>query len=191
MSIGCPRPTPNRYRALPPRNNCCLEMLASNFANTARAARTAMGVIGNLRRFVCKARGVSAPAECAALRVHARCRVTQIALSILLLFNPAYSQVQSNGAVSLTGSVQLMAGGKHSIALTWSATQDQDISFRVYRSTTSGSNYKLVQSLVPCLHYTDLNVSNSTTYYYVITSYDSATNAESAYSNQVTATTPN
>lgn len=121
----------------------------------------------------------------------ARLGVTRVVTGALLLCSVAYAQVQTNGTVSLTGSVQLMAGGKHSIVLNWSAIQDQSISFRVYRSTTNGSNYQLLQSLLPCLHYTDLNVSNSTTYYYVITSYDSATNAESAYSNQVTATTTN
>lgn len=117
--------------------------------------------------------------------------VTRIALSILLLLSAAYTQVQTNGTVGLTGSAQLMAGGKHCIDLTWSATQAQDISFRVYRSTTSGSHYQLVQSLIACLHYMDVNVANSTTYYYVVTAYNSSTNAESGYSNQVTITTTN
>jgi hypothetical protein len=117
--------------------------------------------------------------------------VTRIALSILLLLSAAYTQVQTNGTVGLTGSAQLMAGGKHCIDLTWSATQAQEISFRVYRSTTNGTNYQLVQSLIPCLHYMDVNVSNSTTYYYVVTAYNSSTNAESAYSNQVTVSTTN
>lgn len=118
-----------------------------------------------------------------------RLGVPRIALSILLLLSTAYTQVQTNGTVDLTGSAQLMAGGRHCVDLTWSAAQSQDISFRVYRSTTSGSNYQLVQSLIPCLHYMDVNVANSTTYYYVVTAYNSTTNAESAYSNQVTVTT--
>jgi fibronectin type 3 domain-containing protein len=125
------------------------------------------------------------------MSTRARLGVTRAVLAILLLFSTAYTQVQTNGSVALTGSVQLMAGGKHCVALAWSATQGQDISFRVYRSTTSGSHYQMVQSLIPCLHYMDLNVSNSTTYYYVVTTYDSSTNAESAYSNQVTVTTAN
>jgi hypothetical protein len=122
---------------------------------------------------------------------HPRVAITRAALSVLLLFSTAYTQVQTNGTIDLTGSVQLMAGGKHCIALTWSATEGQDISFRVYRSTTSGSRYQLVQSLIPCLHFTDMNVSSSTTYYYVVTTYNSSTNAESAYSNQVTVTIAN
>jgi fibronectin type 3 domain-containing protein len=117
--------------------------------------------------------------------------VTRAALAILLFFNTAYTQVQTNGAITVSGSVQLMAGGKHCVALKWSGTQSPDISFRVYRSNTSGSHYQLVQSLIPCLHYMDLNVSDSTTYYYVVTAYNSTTNAESAYSNQATVITAN
>lgn len=118
-------------------------------------------------------------------------KAARVALSVLLLLSAAYTQVQTNGTIAMTGSVQLMAGGKHCIDLTWSATQGQDISFRVYRSTTSGSHYQLVQTSIPCLHYLDVNVANSTTYYYVVTTYDSSTNAESAYSNQVIVTTAN
>lgn len=114
---------------------------------------------------------------------------TRVSLSIFLLLSTGYTQVQTSGTINLAGSVQLMAGGKHYVTLTWSATPDQNVSFRVYRSATSGSHYQLVQSGVPCLHYTDLNVSSSVTYYYVITAYNSSTNAESAYSNQVTITT--
>jgi hypothetical protein len=124
-------------------------------------------------------------------RSRARVAITRTVLAVLLLFSTAYTQVQTNGTIDLTGSVQLMAGGKHCIALAWSATEGQDISFRVYRSTTSGSNYQMVQNLIPCLHFTDMNVSNSTTYYYVVTTYNSNTNAESAYSNQATVTIAN
>lgn len=86
------------------------------------------------------------------LTSRARFAVTRVAITALLLFSTGYAQVQPNGAIALTGSVQLVAEGTHSIALRWSGTKDQDISFRVYRSTTSSSNYKLVQSLVKCPH---------------------------------------
>lgn len=117
--------------------------------------------------------------------------VTRVAIAVLLFFSTAYTQVQTNGTITVTGSVQLMDGGKHCVTLTWSGTEGQDISFRVYRSTTSSSNYQLVQSLIPCSHYMDLNVSNSTTYYYVVTAYNASTNSESTYSNQVTVITAN
>lgn len=160
-------------------------------AYTTKAVRTALEMVGNSLRFVCKAIRSRTFSEHADLSSHGRTRLRRITLSILFLISTAYPQVQTNGTVSLTGSVQLMGGGKHCTALTWSGTQGQDISFRVYRSITSGSHYQLVQSLIPCLHYTDLNVSNATTYYYVVTAYNSSTNAESAYSNQVTVTIAN
>jgi len=112
-------------------------------------------------------------------------KAAQVALLLTMVLGAASAQMQTTGTVTLTGSVQAMAGGKHSVLLTWSATAAQNTTFRVYRSTTSGSNYQLVQSLIPCLQYTDLNITNSTTYYYVVTAYNSSTNSESAYSNQV------
>jgi len=62
--------------------------------------------------------------------------------------------------------------------------------YNVYRSTVSGSGYvKLNGSLISGLAYSDSNVQNATTYYYVTTAVDSA-GTESAYSNQVSAAIP-
>ena len=118
-------------------------------------------------------------------------RAALVALLLTLVLGAGFSQVNMAGSVTLTGSVQAMAGGKHSVLLTWSPTPLQDITFRVYRSTSSGSGYRLLQSLVSCGRYTDLNVANATTYYYVVTAYDSNTNSESAYSSQVPITIGN
>jgi fibronectin type 3 domain-containing protein len=112
-------------------------------------------------------------------------------LCLLSFLTSALAQVQTTGTVSLTGTVQLMTGGKHSVSLAWQAAQGQYITFRVYRSTTSGSGYKMIQSSISGLSYTDANVNDSTTYYYVATAYDSSTNSESAYSNQIIANIPN
>jgi fibronectin type 3 domain-containing protein len=120
---------------------------------------------------------------------YASSRIARAALAIVVLLSTGYTQVQTNGTIDLTGSVQLMAGGKHYVTLAWSASQEPNLSFRVYRSTVSGSHYQLIQSGILCLHYTDLNVSSSTTYYYVVTAYNGGANAESAYSNQITITT--
>lgn len=114
-----------------------------------------------------------------------------VRLALLLLVISAWAQVQTKGSVSLTGSVQAMAGGKHSVTIAWSASTGQSITFRIYRSTTDGSGYQMIQSQITGLSFTDLNVHNSTTYYYVATAYDSSTKTESPYSNQVTANIPN
>lgn len=84
-----------------------------------------------------------------------------------------------------------MAGGKHSVAVVWSGAQGQYVTFRVYRSTISGSGYQLIQSQIPIQSFTDLDVKNSTTYYYVVTAYDSSTKTESARSSQMIAVVPN
>jgi len=164
--------------------------LTSRPAYTTKA-KIALDIVGNALRLLRKTTRSGTFSERVDLSAHVRIGVRRIALSVLLLFSTAHTQVQINGTISLTGSVQLMGGAKHCAALTWLGTQGQEISFRVYRSTTSGSHYQLVQSLIPCLHYTDLNVSDGTTYYYVVTAYNSSTNAESAYSNQVTVTIAN
>jgi len=114
-----------------------------------------------------------------------QCRLAQVLILLTLGLGGGFAQVKVTGTATLAGSVQAMAGGKHSVLLTWSAAQIQDITFRVYRSTSSGSGYQLMQSLISCGHYTDFNVTNSTTYYYVVTAYNSSANSESAYSNQV------
>jgi hypothetical protein len=111
-------------------------------------------------------------------------------LFLLCLLTSALAQVQTAGTVTFTGSVQLMVGAKHSVSLTWKGPPGQDITFRIYRSTTNGAGYQMIQSLISGLGYIDGDVTAST-YYYVATAYDSGTNSESAYSNQITVNIPN
>jgi len=79
---------------------------------------------------------------------------------------------------------------KHSVALKWSASASAVLGYFVYRSTISGGPYsKLFASVDAAPSYTDGNVSNGETYYYVVTSIDPS-DVESAYSNQVSVTIP-
>lgn len=60
--------------------------------------------------------------------------------------------------------------------------------YNIYRSTISGGDYvKLNASLLSAPDYTDNDVVNGTTYYYVITAVDISWN-ESVYSSEVSAT---
>lgn len=59
--------------------------------------------------------------------------------------------------------------------------------YNVYRSLSSGSGYTKIVTLTTDLEYLDTSLSNSTTYYYVITAEDEAGN-ESAYSEELEAT---
>jgi hypothetical protein len=63
------------------------------------------------------------------------------------------------------------------------------VGFRIYRSTSSGSGYELVDSIPSsATSYTDINLEGETTYYYVITGFDSNGN-ETSYSEEISATT--
>ncbi len=60
--------------------------------------------------------------------------------------------------------------------------------YNVYRSTTSGSGYvKLNGTLLSSSDYNDIDVTNVTAYYYVVTAVDTSFN-ESVYSSEVSAT---
>jgi hypothetical protein len=79
--------------------------------------------------------------------------------------------------------------GNKIVWLDWNNNSEPNLSgYNVYRSTTSGSGYgKLNTSLLPEPNYTDSNVANGTTYYYVVTAVD-ANSSESDDSNEVSAT---
>ncbi|HEY1483902.1 MAG TPA: choice-of-anchor D domain-containing protein, partial [Candidatus Acidoferrum sp.] len=89
-------------------------------------------------------------------------------------------------ALSGTG----VATTAHSVSLTWNASTGTISGYNVYRSTTSGSGYILVNGgLVGGLAYTDTSVQSGTTYYYVTTAVDSSGD-ESSYSNEAQAIIP-
>jgi fibronectin type 3 domain-containing protein len=79
--------------------------------------------------------------------------------------------------------------GDATVSLDWNDNGEGDLDgYNVYRSTTQGSGYsKLNGSLLSSSDYTDNNVSNGTTYYYVVTAVDTSSN-ESGYSGEVSAT---
>lgn len=79
--------------------------------------------------------------------------------------------------------------GIGTVSLDWNNNGESDLAgYNVYRSTTSGSDYaKLNSSLLTSSDYSDSNVSNGTTYYYVVTAVDTGSN-ESGYSGEVSAT---
>ncbi|PYT92133.1 MAG: hypothetical protein DMG36_16205, partial [Acidobacteria bacterium] len=92
----------------------------------------------------------------------------------------------SPATVTLSGTGVL----PHSVSLLWTASASAVAGYNVYRSTTNGSGYvKINTSLVTGLTYTDSNVQNGTTYYYVTTAVDS-NGIESSFSNQATAVIP-
>jgi fibronectin type 3 domain-containing protein len=81
--------------------------------------------------------------------------------------------------------------GSHSVSLAWDASASVIIGYNVYRGTTSGGPYMMINtSLVDttCTSgstctYTDNSVAGNATYYYVVTAVDPY-EIESVYSNE-------
>jgi|GEM_PF-1005158 len=71
--------------------------------------------------------------------------------------------------------------GDSKIYLSWNASQDAE-TYNIKRSNTAGGPYKTIAES-SATTYTDSDVTNGTTYYYVVTAVNSA--GESAYSNEV------
>ncbi|GFN29774.1 carbohydrate-binding domain-containing protein [Paenibacillus xylaniclasticus] len=77
--------------------------------------------------------------------------------------------------------------GNGQVTLSWNAVSAEDeLTYNVKRSTTSGASYTTVASAVyGTTSYTDTGLTNGTTYYYVVTASNKA--GESAYSSEVSA----
>jgi hypothetical protein len=105
-------------------------------------------------------------------------------------FSPVNQSVTISAAnvngVNFTATAQVT----HTVALTWNASTSPVAGYNVYRSTVSGTGYaRINSSLVAVFSYTDSNVLNGTTYYYVTTAVDS-TGVESTLSNEASAVIP-
>ncbi len=76
-----------------------------------------------------------------------------------------------------------------SVSLIWDANSETDLAgYNIYKGTTAGGPYtKVSTSLGTGTSYSDSTLTNGTTYYYVVTAID-ASNNESTYSAEVSAT---
>jgi len=83
------------------------------------------------------------------------------------------------------------AGNAHTVTLNWTASTTPNVSYNIYRATTSGGTYTKIGSVgVGVLNYTDSTALAGETYFYVATAVNSS-NTESAYSTPpVQATVP-
>ena len=78
--------------------------------------------------------------------------------------------------------------GNKKVVLTWSGASKDVTGFNVKRSTVSGGPYDVINTVTSATYstYTDNNVVNGTTYYYVVTAITAV--GESGSSNEVSAT---
>ena len=100
--------------------------------------------------------------------------------------------VQVTDAASLTATMALSVtiGPAHFVDLTWTASTSIVAGYNIYRSASSGGPYvKQNSTLAVGTTYTDSSVLSGQTYYYVATAVD-ASNNESGYSNEASATVP-
>jgi len=97
----------------------------------------------------------------------------------------------TNSPATITVTGTGVSATVHSVALTWGASSSTGIiGYYVYRSTTSGSGFaQLVASPLSGLQYTDGAVQSGTTYYYKVTTVNSA-GQESTSTAEVKATIP-
>jgi hypothetical protein len=114
-------------------------------------------------------------------------------------FSPSSTGTES-GTVTITSNASgspatitlsgIVPPASHAVALAWTASSSTVSGYKVYRSTTNGSNdTKINASLIATWNYVDSSVQNGTTYYYVTTAVDSG-GAESSYTNQASAANP-
>lgn len=101
----------------------------------------------------------------------------------------------TSNATGSPASVNLSGTGvtqpvQYTVQLNWAGSTSPVVGYNVYRTTTSGSGYTLVNgSLVGQDSFSDATVQSGATYYYVTTAVDASGN-ESGYSNEAQAIVP-
>jgi len=123
--------------------------------------------------------------------------------TLTVTFNPAQTgsvsgtvTISSNAAgsplrIPLSGLTSSAAVAQHTVTLHWNASASASvIGYYVYRATPAGQFTKLNSTADSSTTYEDVGVSSGVTYYYMVTTVDSA-KTESSASDQVSVTVPN
>jgi len=105
---------------------------------------------------------------------------------VLVCLDFSFAQGGMQGNATLGGKATIATTG-HSVTLTWNASQNA-ASYNVYRGTIHGGPYLKVASGIVSTTYTDLQVTDNQTLYYVTTAVNGT--SESGYSNEALAVIP-
>ena len=110
------------------------------------------------------------------------------AVSQTLTINIGPEATGPEAPTGLSASVKTKGKNAPKVTLSWSTVGTLD-SFNIYKSTTSGSGYSLIDSVLngTATSYVETSVPSGT-YYYVVTAI--AGGAESVYSNETNAVVP-
>ena len=92
-----------------------------------------------------------------------------------------------NAALPLAPVNLTAVAGTNQVSLNWASGGTSNVTYWIYRGTSSGGTYSLIASNQPAPSHLDTSSLNGTTYYYVVTAKD-ALAAESPYSNEASAT---
>jgi len=126
----------------------------------------------------------------------------QAAINMTLGISPCTANIAGAGVcnaavvqrvinASLPGGMCVTGTGAtpHSVSLKWTASTTPNVTYNVYRSTTSGSySWAPLASAGAATSYTDYSVQAGVTYYYVVTAVSGS--SESGRSNETPATIP-
>ena len=105
-------------------------------------------------------------------------------------FSPSSQSVTISISDAAAVNFSAAALQAHSATLSWTASTTTVVGYDIYRGTTTGGPYVLLNSSpVQGVTYTDTTVQSGQTYFYVTAAVDSSGN-QSAYSNQVQAVIP-
>jgi chitinase len=106
---------------------------------------------------------------------------TSTSAAVNITVNPA-------AAAPLPPTNLAATGAKRKVNLQWTQSTSANIARnRIYRSMTSGGPYTLIATINAATSYSDRGLERNTTFFYVVTAINGS-GAESAYSNQASAT---
>jgi hypothetical protein len=92
----------------------------------------------------------------------------KVTLDSIPPYNVSATYNPSGKAAPAAPTLNPPTAGDRQVSLTWTASAGAE-SYSVFRSTTSGSGYKVAAARITTTSYTDIDLTNGTTYYYVVT----------------------
>src|SRR5262249_6436315 len=94
----------------------------------------------------------------------------------------------TSGSVKTVTATFSVGTPAHSVALAWNASPTLGVTYDLYRGTSQGGPYSMIQNALATTTAADSAVTSGATYFYVVRAHDSG--GESASSNEIKAVIP-